>query len=245
MAGLKISELLKWKTNLILLNPEGNPILDDKKKPVEVWLRVIGDDDLDKAHTAARIASAEKRKLLKDKDSQEYKDRVEPIIDAPREDCIDVLRTYRTSNLYAEARVKTVRPELPTMVEVAVEPDAPTLEETEKLDALVNEQEAEYQKQIETYVEDRTAVILAELEAMETDELRQLTMDEISGVIALAEFYTVLLNEKVFRGAFTDKPCTVKAFDTMEELIITDAGIKQQLFDTYSQLEFDPDSIKK
>lgn len=244
MAGLKISELLKWKTNVILLN-DGAPILDDNGKPVEVWLRVIGDDDLDKAHTIARIASATKRKELRDKTSKEYKDRVEPIMDAPREDCIDVLTQYRTSNLYAEARVKTIREDLPTIAEVAVEPDAPTLEETEQLDALINEQEEKYNKAIEQYVSDRTAVIVAELEALSTEELRELTKDEISGVIALAEFYTVLLNEKVYRGSYLDKACTEKAFESVEDFIATDAGIKSQLIDVYSKLEFNPDEIKK
>lgn len=245
MAGLKISQLLKWKTNVLLTDHQGNPILDDKKKPVEVWLRVIGDDDLDASHKAARIASAAQRKVLRDRNSQEYKDRVEPIMEATREDCIDVLKQYRTSNLYAEARVKTVREELPTIEEVAVEPDAPTLEETEKLDDLIFKQEERYQKAIEEYVNDRTAIIVAELEALSTDDLRDLTREELSGVIALAEFYTVLLNEKVYRGAYIDKACTEKAFDSIEDFIVTDAGIKQQLIDAYTSLEFSPDSIKK
>jgi len=243
--GLKISELLKWKTNVILLDHKDNPILDDKKKPIEVWLRVIGDDDLDESHRLARIASAKIRKELRTKDSQQYKDRVEPIMDAPREDCIDVLKSYRSSNLYAEARVKTVREELPKIDEVAVEPDAPTLEETEKLDELIMKQEERYAKAVEEYVADRTAVIVAELESMTTEELRQATTDELSGYIALAEFYTELLNQKVFRGSYTDKACTKKAFDTLEEFIITDGVIKQQLTEAYTALEFNPDDIKK
>lgn len=242
--GLKIADLLKWRKSVILKDYDGNPILDGKN-PVEVWLRVIGDDDLDAAHRKARIASASKRKELRDNTSMAWKDRVEPIMGATKEDCAGVLMQYRTANLPAEARANIPREELPTIDEVSVEPDAPTLEEMENLDHETLAQEKRYQDALEDYINTRTEVIAAEIEAMDLDEIRTTTMEEISGVIALAEFFNVLLAEKVVRGAFTDKNCKEPAFESVEEFNAAETIIRQQLMDAYTELEYDPDAIKK
>lgn len=243
--ALKISQLLKWKTSVILLDKNSMPITDDNKKPIEVWLRVIGDDDLDAAHRAARIKSAEIRKELRNRDSQQFKDRIAPVLEATKEDCVEVLKTYRSTNLAAEAAAKIMREELPEIDEVALEPDAPTLEEMEKLDNLIYQQEERYQKQIAEYIEARTVVIVAELEEKTLEELQEMVKTEISGIIALNVFYETLSAEKIFRGAFTDKECKIKAFDSIEDYLVTDALIKDQLTDAYTKLEFSPDEIKK
>lgn len=243
--GLKIADLLKWRTAVILNDQNGNPILDDKKNPVTVYLRVIGDNDLEEAHRQARIRSATIRKELSDSTSDTYKDRVAPIMEATREDCIGIIMQYRTSNLDAEARVNTVRPELVKLEEVAVEPDAPTLEEQERLDSEQEAQDKEYSDALKNYVETRTAVIKAEVEAMSDDELRETAKTEISGVIALAEFFTALMEQKIFRGTFTDKTCKERAFDSIEEVREANSTIRQQLMDAYLELEYDPDKVKK
>lgn len=243
--GLKISELLKWRSPLVLNGHDGKPILDEKKKPVTVYVRVINDDDLEEAHRQARLASATLRKRLQDKDDSLYQDRIDPIMDASREDCIEVLTEYRTSNLPAEARAKVVKEELVTLEEVAIEPDAPTLEEQEKLDVELARQEERYQKAIDEYIADRKSVIVAELEQMDLEQLRLTATAEVAGLMALAEFFTRLVQEKVVRGTYTDKEYTKKAFDSIEDFIATDSVIKDQITEFYSTLEYDPDKIKK
>lgn len=242
--GLKIVDLLKFKDVVILKDGKGMPILDDKKNPVEVYIKVIGDDDLDKAHRAARLASASIRKILQDKTSDQYKDRVEPIMEAPRQDCIDLIIQYRTANLESEARAAVEREELPTIEEFAVIPDAPTLEEMEELDAAIDAQNTRYAKAIEDYMNSRADVIRAELEEMELKDLQQLAADNVAGIVALAEFFTVLMAEKLTRGSFTDKAYKIKAFDSVDEFLATDSIIKEQLINAYTDIEYGADDVK-
>lgn len=243
--GLKIADLLKWRTTVILLDQDGNPILDDSNNPITVYLRIIGDNDLEEAHRAARIQSAQIRKALGDESTDAYKDRILPIMEASRQDCIDIIMQYRTSNLEAEARANTVRPELVTIEEIALDPDAPSLEEQEKLDSEQEKVDAEYEAALKEYVDTRTEVIRAEVEAMSDEELHEVARTEMSGVIALADFFTELMEQKVYRGAYSDKTYKVKAFDSLEEVKETSPTIRQQLFDAYLELEFDPDKVKK
>jgi hypothetical protein len=243
--GLKIADLLKWKRSIILLDQEGNPVLDDKNKPITVFLRVIGDDDLEKSHRAARLKSATIRKDLLDESSLLYMDRVAPISEASRQDCIDILVQYRTSNLEAEARANVERPDEPTLEEVAIDPDAASLEEQEKLDKAIEKQNKEYAEAIKDYIDTRAAVIRAEVEAMSDEDLHTLAKVEISGVMALSEFFTELMNQKIFRGTFVDDKCKERAFETIEEVKDASPVIRQQLFDAYLELEFEPDKIKK
>lgn len=242
--GLKIVDLLKWKTSVILLDGKGMPILNDNK-PVEVHLKVIGDDDLDKAHRAARLASASLRKTLQDTESDVYKDRVAPIMDADRESCIDLIMQYRTANLGSEARVNTPREELPTIEEFAIEPDAPSLEELENLDAALVKQDEDYEKAVEEYISTRTDIIRAELEALSLEELRTIAMDNIAGIMALAEFFTELTAQKLYYGTFVDKEYKTRAFDSVDEFIATDSVIKEQLIEAYTSIEYDGNQIKK
>jgi hypothetical protein len=243
--GLKIADLLKWRTTVILLDQEDKPILDDDKNPINVYLRVIGDDDLEASHRAARLHSATIRKQLQDKTSDLYKDRVEPIMEASREDCESIVSQYRASNLESEARANVTRPDAVTLEEIAIDPDAATLEEQEKLDAAQAKQDEEYEAALKEYVDVRKAIIDAEIKEMSLDDLRTVAKEEIGGVIALSEFFNELMEQKLFRGAYTDKTYKHKAFDSIEEIKKTAPVIRQQLFDAYLELEFDPDKVKK
>lgn len=241
--GLKISELLKWKTSVTLMK-DGQPILFEGK-PVVIYLKVINDDQLEKAHLSARVASANVRKLLQDPTTEMFRDRIEPISGATEEECKNVIVQYRTANLDSEARVNVVREDLPEIEEFAVEPDAPTLEELEKLDAAIIAQEEEYEKKVKEYVDDRTTVIKAELDNLELDELRKIATENMFGFLALAEFFTALMAEKISRAAFTDDTYTTKAFDSADDFLDSDTIIKDQLIEAYSNLEYNPESIKK
>jgi len=243
--GLKIADLLKWRTSVILLDQNQKPILDEKNQPVTVWLRVIGDDDLDKAHRAARLTSSTIRKELKDTKSALYRDRVAPIKDASKEDCEAVVLQYRISNLEAEARANVEREDLVTLEQVAIDADAATLEEQEKLDAEIQIQEERYEVAVKDYIETRTEIIKAELASMSLEDIRKAGMDEISGVIALSEFFNELMEQKIFRGSFTDKACKERAFDDIEEVKSSASTIRQQLFEAYIELEYSPDQVKK
>lgn len=241
--GLKIADLLKFKTSIDLTDTEGNLILDGKK-PITVHIRLVGDQDLEESYTAARLESARLRAALRDTKSSDYRDRVLPISEATEEQCLEIIKSSRTSNLEAEARAAVVRPDLPKLEEFAVDADAPTLEEQERLDAEIEKIEVDYQAAIKEHVDVSEVTIMSEFEGKTLRELRDIAMEDVSNVLALAAFFNELMDQKVARGAYQDSTFREKAFESVAEFKTAHPHIKEQLIAKYLELEIEPQKIK-
>lgn len=246
MAMAKLSNLLKWSKEIELKGVDGNPIIDpDTKKPVKVWMRVLGDSDLQETYRQGRIKSSKRRTALRNPETAEYQDEVTVVDIAERQDLITLILTARQNVISTEAQVNVERPELPEIEEYSIEPDGPTLEEQEKLDAAIEELEAEYETKIKEYTEQRMEALKAELDAMDIEALRVEARLEISNIGALSEFLNEIADQKIWRGTFSDKGFTTRAFDNVEDFRQTAPVIKDQLREAYSNLELNPEELKK
>lgn len=241
--GLKIVDLLRWRGSVELKDTDGKPILYDKK-PVTVYVRVIGDQDLQNAYKVARVHSAEARKKLRDHESLEFKDQVEPIREATKEECIELILTAREQNFGSDAYANTERPELVRLEEIAVDPDAPTLEEQEKLDATNEKVEQDFQNALKEYVETKKVSTKEELENTELEELRRLTELEVSNITSLGLFLQTVQDYKMIYACYNDKTYRERSFDSIEEWRETPTVIKDQLLAMYSKLEQGSEDIK-
>lgn len=241
--GLKIVDLLRWRGSVELKDQYDKPILDNGK-PVTVYLRVVGDQDLQNAYKVARIHSAEKRKQLRDSTSLEFKDQVEPIREASKEECIELIVTAREQNFGAEAYANTVRPEAVKLEEVAVDPDSPTLEEQEKLDAENAAVDAEFQAALAEYITSKKSQLADELALVELDELRKTAELEVSNITSLGLFLQAVQDYKMVYACYNDKAYKERSFDSIDEYRETLDIIKDQLLRKYAQLELGTDDIK-
>jgi hypothetical protein len=233
----KISDLLKWKDNFILKDPQG-------KELRKIWLRVVGDEDLKESFTNARLASAALRKQLKDPETTEYQERITPIDDASFEECLSIIMSSRSQNLQAEAFSSVVRPDEVRIDEIAVDPDAPTLEEQEKLDAENKRVDDEYQAALQEFIDVKKNEISAEWDHRPLDDLREQAKLEASAIMSLGEFLTVLEEEKCWRSVYEDEKYKVKAFDSLEDFRSSHSFIKDQVLEAYRKLELGPEQIK-
>lgn len=240
----KLVNLLRWKKALVLLDDNGNPILDEKKKPIKVWIRIIGDEDQQEAYKMARIKSAQKRAILRDLNSSDYKDQVLPIMEADRETCEELIKISRGSNFTGEALANVERPDLPKLEEISTDADSPTLEEQEKLDKLILDIEKEYQAAIDTYVRTRGSELDAELKELSLDEIRVQAMFETSNALALNTFLVEVQDEKAWRSVYMDEACTTRAYDSVDEFKQQHGSIKRQILQEYADLEVSPDDVK-
>lgn len=236
--------LLRWKKSLTLLDEEGKPIKDPKGKDVKVWLRIIGDEDQQEAYKMARIKSAEKRAALRDVNSPDYKDQVMIITDADDETCKELIRISRGSNFTGEALSNVERPDLPKLNQVAVDADAPSLEEQEELDRLIATVEKEYQDGINAYVLSRGEALESDLKNMPLDELRLTAMYETSNALALNTFLLTVQDEKAWRSTYMDENCSIRAYDSLEEFRQQHSLIRKQVLEAYADLEMPPEDIK-
>lgn len=242
--GLKIADLLRWKTTIDLKDELGTPILDDKGNPVTIYMRVVGDQDLQEAFKLARVRSADKRRQLRDETSVEFKDQVLPIREASREDCIELIKVARSQDFNSEAFANTERPEEVTLEEIAVDPDAPTLEEQEKLDAANEAVQKEYEEAIKSYIETKLNQIDAEFAKVPLKELRGIAELEVSNIVSLELFLSEVLDQKIVAACYLDKTFKERAFDSVEEYRNSASVIKDQISKGYMNLELGTREIK-
>lgn len=232
-----LSQLLRWKTDLSLKGPDGKEIR-------KVWIRVIGDHDLQEAYKLARIASAEKRAKLRDIDSIEFKDEVLTWKDASPEECKDLIRAARENHWTAQALSAVVRGDEVKMSEIAIDPDAPTLEEQEKYDAANKEVDEKYRKDIEEYVAQKKVELVTELDALSIEDLRRVAQAEAVVLLPLTIFMNELIDQKVWRAVYEDKDMTIHGFDSVEDYRQTPSIIREQLVAAYAELEKGMDDLK-
>lgn len=234
----EITDLLRYKEKVELTSPAG-------KKIGEVWVRVLGDYDLQLAYRLSRIASTKKRSLLRTPGSTDYMDEIQPIPENnSREDCIALIKAAKVNIFTGEAYANVNKEEPPKLEEVAEEPDAPTLEEQEKMDLLQAKINLDYANKINEYIEDRTAVLMGELELKTDEEIYDMTKYEMSNLLAMQEFQRELTNQKIFRAVYKDQACKVRAFAEMDEFSNSHPVVKEQLISAYTKIELTPDDVK-
>lgn len=232
-----LSQLLRWRKEITLKDEQGNDI----KK---VWVRVISDHDLSEAYKLARVASAEKRARLRDVDSVDFKDEVLSFNEATEEECRALIRAARENAWTSQALSTVVRGDEVKLSEIAIDPDAPTLEEQEKLDAANKEVDEKYQKDLEEFSEQKRKEMEAELEKLSLEQLRVLAQAEATILLPLVVFMNELNDQKVWRSVYEDKEFIVRGFDSVEDFRETKEVLRNQVTQAYAELESGMEDIK-
>jgi hypothetical protein len=240
----KLTDLLRWKRKVILVDSSGGTLKDDKGNALVVWMRVLGDEDQQQAYRLARIRSAKKRELLRNPESVDYQDEILPIKEADIGICKELVKVSKRTQFTTDALANVERPELPQMEEVAIDGDAPSLEDQEKLDKLVDDVEKEYQKALQEYIDTRMKTLEAELDAMDEETLRGEAMFETSNALALNAFMVEVADEKAWRSVYLDERCNQRAFENIEDFRELPSVTKAQVLSEYERLEMSPDDIK-
>jgi hypothetical protein len=235
---VSLVDLFRYKKEIMITDPVTGR---DVKK---IWVRVLGDMDLNKAYKAARLASAAKRDALRNPETEDYKDEVLGVVELSPEEKREVIKTARLSNIISEAISATIRPELPKLEEVAVDPDAATLEELENLDKEEIKVEKEYQSKIDEYVTLRTQEIDIQLQSLSVEELDKQAMQEVSVLVPFALFMTELNVNKALYGTFQDKDCKTKEFETADDFRQLPKAIQDLIIDEINNLEIHGSEIK-
>lgn len=240
----KLASLLKWKKAVIIRDEKGLVAKDEEGSPVIVYLRVIGDKDLEEATTRARYASAIKRASLAVTTSEEYISNVAIFDTATPEQCKEMILQGKGTNWTAEAFAEVTVPDVPKIEEVAADPDAPSLEELEKLDKLIAKTEEDYRKEITEYVRARESKLRSDLETMSEEELIELAKQQFIVVLSVQTYIDTLIDEKVWRAVYQDDKYAVREFKNVEEFQNLNVVIKEQLREEYRNLEAGFDDVK-
>lgn len=230
-SDVDISKLFVWGNKFSIKDRDGGTLL-------EVYIRLVGDADINRARVAALRRSAELRKRLNDPLSDE---RVAYI---PEKEFIDkdALVEFLLTSYIKEKQdyiAKEVSPKQPK------EPGSnATLEAQEN-----------YQKEVDSYPERREKLIREKIEKLvdeKRSEYNEKTIDQLYSMYERERINFFCENEYlsyyrdmcVFFGTFKDPEYKEKFFDNIDELLNLSKDIKDQFIVSYMVLEIGGEELK-
>src|SRR5258706_3494025 len=196
-----IADLLRYKKEVKLTAPQTGETLK------LVWVKIMGDEDVKEAFKYSRVVSSDYRAQLRDKDSLEYKLQIKSLDEQEDQDLYDLIIAANVNDFTRESVAVIAREELPKLEDVAVEPDAPTLEEQEKLDREEISTEQRFTDAIKKYVNERKEELEASLKKAKHPKLVELATEQIISMAPTQAFLAELADQKGYRGTFLDKEC--------------------------------------
>lgn len=204
----------------------------------DVYIRLVGDAELNRSRVLAIKKSTELRKKLKTQDSDE---RIVFIQEIPedKETLIGMISYFKVKELTQQAN-REIKPTLPK------EP---------KSDALLEEFE-KYQEEVDTYAEKRMQQINDYVQENLTGIMKQLDKEDIPWL--KKEYERLLINELceqemivkfrescTYFGSFKDENFKESLFESFDEFDNLPKDIKDQFIEHYAGLEINIDELKK
>lgn len=235
--AVSIKDLFTYKKEVSLLDR-------NEKEVAKCWVRLLGETDLNQALKSARIESMRKRQVYRDIESEEFRDEIQPLEELTREELTTMILSSKKNQITSQAFVHVNREELPKIEEISDEPDAPALEDQEKLDKQFVEQEKSYSDKIDDYVSTRLTEEEVRLTSLTDAEIIKEAQHEMSNILPFQAFYIALGAYKAYLGSFEDKNCTKRIFSSVSEFENQDSLLKSQLIEAYNSLEIGADDIK-
>jgi hypothetical protein len=228
-----ISKLFNWGSQFAILDELGKEI-------VSVYLRLVGDADINRARVFALRKSAELRKRLKDEDSDERVAFISSVYELEdKAGLVDLICSLATRKIIQDVIKET---EVPFPKEP--KSDAPQ-EDFEK-----------YQLDVDNYTQKRN-LIIGEKATVLIDKLKESLMEkELDAIQKLYE--TKMIDELceqemvekfrlccVYYGAYTDDKYSMRMFKSFDQFDNLPTEIKQQYIAYYNTLEINIDDLKK
>ena len=226
-----ISKLFRWGNKFNIIGRNGEVV-------TEVYIRLVGDAELNRSRVMAIRGSAELRKKLKEKDTDERLAFIPEFADIGREMAEQTLLLLYT-RIFGQQATREV--DLPYPVEP-------------KSDASLEDQE-KYQAEVDSFPERREQkvkeFIIKKLLEKE-DELKTKSDEFIA-----REYERILINDlceqemirlfrdhNIYLGSYSDQNFKQKLFGSFDEFVNLPTEIKQQFIDYYQSLEISVDFLK-
>jgi len=226
-----ISKLFQWRASIELETREG--------EKTTVFVRVVGDAEINQSRVKALRASAELRNKLRDPNSDERIAYIPSVHALEKENLIEMMLTLNMRE-YADRVRDSV---------IVKEPKEPGSNAT-------TEQLEKYQKEVDDYPDKRLEKFKEAIEK-ETDKERKLLnkkgidilLKEYEEVVISqfceAELNRVFLGWCVYFGTFATEDYNVRVFKSYDEYENLPAYAKTQLTDFYNKLQLGLVDLKK
>lgn len=211
----------------------------DEKPEAIIYMKLLGDADLNRSRVFALRESGDLRRRLKDKTSDEYLAYIQDINDVEVSDMIGLITVFSLRDITKKAKdqVFIKRPKSPKS-------DA-SLEEMETFQKEVDEYPKKREDAIKSFIEKETALLRESLQKESKDAVYgkyiKLLMNELCEKKALDSFREM----QTYLGCYKDSEYKEKFFGSFEEFANLPTEMKNRFMDAYSSLDIDPTELKK
>ncbi len=227
-----LSRLFMWQAEVPVLDLKGEEI-------TTVHMRVIGDKDLSRARVFSLRESAELRKLLKTDGTDEYIAFISSLDFTEPENIVIGIKLLLMQDIVSEARKNAI-------VKYPKEPDT---------DAPLEEHE-EYQKKVDAFPDKYDGLVGKESEKIMKREEKRFKKQSLKeqkkeytdlmiNYICQTEINKRFLDMCVYFSTYKDKKFEVQAFKNFDEYDNSSGELKDQLRNSYEQLDMGMGEIKK
>ena len=225
-----ISKLFRWSRK-VEVNSFG--------KILEFYMRLCGDAEINRARVYALRKSAEFRKLLRTKDSDERLAYIPEFLSVVEEELINGILALSIKDFTTEA-VFSVKLPLPK------EPESDTtLEEQEKYQQNVDEYPVRREVAIRKYIEEKLEKERKLLEKLSKEKLQIRYETQAINQLCEAEMLTRFREMCTCYSLYMDENFKHKAFESFDEFSNIPSDIKNQLVELYVELDIDGEVLKK
>ncbi len=227
-----ISQLFRWNTEVSITDRKGEEL-------AKVYIRLLGDKDINQARVFSLRESAELRKKLRDTKSDEHIAFISEIPSKGKDNIIAGVKLLRLGELAQAARKNVI-------VKFPQEPasDA-SLEEQEEYQKAVDDFPDTYGDMVEVELEILAKAEEKRLRKLKVVELREEYTDMLTEYVCRQEMERKFLDRTVFLATYSDEDYKKKAFETFAKYDDSAPEVKDQLKTAYNDLELGVTEVKK
>lgn len=213
-------------------------ITDSNGNTFDVYIRLVGDVEINRARVFALRKSAELRKLLKTEGTDERIGLIEGLSPDSKDGFIAGIMFRKAQELYLDA-VKEVRVKTPK------EPSSADLEAQEKYQLEVDSWQDRYNKALNDWVTPRYEKYMNLLSSKSENDIRQEYESIIIKSVCDNTFQSKFKEMCTFFGTFKDEEMKQPFFESFEEFENLRSDVKKQFIEFYSALDLSNDDLKK
>jgi len=228
---VEISKLFNWGKVFELVGNDDTTTL--------VYMRILGDADINKARVYALRKSAELRKALKNTDSDEYMISVKDFDDLTVDNLVNLVIVFSTreitQNMWKTVKIKSPKPP---------KSDA-SLEELEKYQKDIDEFPKKREKAIQDAMEKELKVLDKSLRAKTKEELYKQYLSSLVNELCEQRVLQSFKEISTYLGCYKDDEYKDRFFESLDEFLNLETEQKLEFMRTYQMLEVGTEEIKK
>ncbi len=227
-----ISKLFEWGKEFQIEVPKSN-------KKVKLYIRLLGDADVNRARIYAIRKSKEFRSKLRDNTSDEYLAYLQDYSKLEKKELLELVLALSVKGI-AQKAIREVSVPYP----VAPSSDA-ELEEQEKYQTKVDEYPEKREKALREFITKNVDILQKALEKESKEYLIKEYEKLITDTLCEEEMIKSFRDMSTYSGTYLDKEYTKKAFKSIDEFLNLPQQIKEEIINDYLSLEVTVEELKK